>query len=163
MDEWVLDHGLAQPQYLVAAELLDTALKLFYVGECYYAALHLAGGAEELLAKLLEGQGRTAAFADMVEAVVTLSPLVDPGDPLDPKWVKWRLNEARNATKHDRPDGHVRFDPRAEAQDLLDRAVSNYYCAMEYVPLPETVLIRRFLGHEHLGKLWCPSDQPGTG
>ncbi|WKB55974.1 hypothetical protein [Eleftheria terrae] len=149
-----LDHGVERQQYLVAAELLDLALELFYAGNRYYAVLHLAGGAEELLAKLVESKGRTGAFSDHVEAIVKLSPLVDPDAPLDAKWVRWRLNEARNSTKHERPDGLLRFDPRAEAWDMLDRAVSNYYRAMEFVPLPETLLVRRFLENEGLGKAW---------
>lgn len=149
-----LDHGVQRQQYMVAAELLDLALDLFYARSRYYAVLHLAGGAEELLAKLVQSRGRTAAFNDQVDLIATLSPIVDPGAPLDEKWVKWRLNEARNSTKHERPDGLVRFDPRAEAWDMLDRAVDNYYRAMEFVPLPETVLVRRFLLNEGLGTGW---------
>lgn len=149
-----LDHGVERQQYLVAAELLDLALDLFYNRSRYYAVLHLAGGAEELLAKLVQSKGRTAAFSDQVDSIVRLSSIVDPGTPLDEKWVKWRVNEARNSTKHERTDGLVRFDPRAEARDMLGRAVENYYRAMEFVPLPETVLVRRFLVNEGLGTAW---------
>lgn len=56
------------------------------------------------------------------------------------------MNHAKNATKHMDlvNDDAVVFNARAEAHDLLDRAVSNYYLAMSEYELEETSLIRRF-------------------
>jgi hypothetical protein len=38
----------------------------------------------------------------------------------------------------------VEFDPRAEAQKLLERALTNYYQLMNVLELPETEDMRRF-------------------
>lgn len=52
------------------------------------------------------------------------------------------MSIAKNETKHGH--GPVAFDAAAEAKEVLDRAVTNYYALMNYYPLRETPLIGRF-------------------
>lgn len=63
-----------------------------------------------------------------------------------PKNIADVMNYAKNRTKHmgSQGDDYVHFDPKAEAHDLLDRAVSNYYTLMSHFELPETELVRKF-------------------
>jgi hypothetical protein len=41
-------------------------------------------------------------------------------------------------------DGLINFDPAEEAWELLDRAVSDYYHLLHYLPLVEFPLVARF-------------------
>ena len=131
----------------IAAELLDRALGLYYEGNSNFAALHLAGGADELLGKHLNASGRESSFESLRNAAVRFSKYVSE-DRTDsaPKAMAAVMNHAKNATKHmdGQSDGEVHFDARSEAHDLLDRAVTNYYELMGMYELPETELIGRF-------------------
>jgi hypothetical protein len=132
---------------LVATELLDRALRLYYEGNSDFAALHLAGAAEELLAKHIEAKGGESSFTNLRDAAVGLSKyLNESGEASTPKSIANVMNHAKNATKHMalKDDQLVFFDARSEAHDLLDRAVSNYYQAMSEHELEETELVRRF-------------------
>jgi hypothetical protein len=137
----------ATPKLLVAAELLDRALRLYYEGGSDFAALHLAGAAEELLGKHIEAKGGESSFTSLRNAAVRLSKYFDEDrTESTPKSIANAMNHAKNATKHMdlKDDDVVVFDARTEAHDLLDRAVSNYYQAMTEYELEETVLVRRF-------------------
>jgi len=135
------------PKLLVAAELLDRALRLYYEEGSDFAALHLAGAAEELLGKHVEVSGGESTFNSLKQAAVRLSKYInESGTESSPKAIAAVMNRAKNSTKHmdGESDGHAHFDPRQEAHDLLDRAVSNYYQLMSTHDLLETELIRRF-------------------
>lgn len=131
---------------LVAADLLDRALVLYYEGNSYFAALHLAGGAEEILGAYAERLGYESSFRSQQDGAVRLSKFLNDGIEAKPKDIADIINYARNRTKHmdKRDDDHVHFDPQTEACDLLDRAVSNYYSVMNRYNLLETALVARF-------------------
>lgn len=130
----------------VAIELLDRALRMYYEGDSYFAALHLAGGAEEILGAYAEHAGEESSFKSLLRGAVKLSKYFNGGVESNPKDIVAIMNHAKNRTKHmdNKSDDHVRFDPRVEAKGLLDRAVSNYYTLMSYYELPETELVHRF-------------------
>ena len=135
------------PKLLVATELLDQALRLYYEGDSDFAALHLAGAAEELLGKHVEAKGGESSFVSLRDAAVRLSKhFNEDRSASTPKAIANVMNHAKNATKHMglKDDDIVSFDARTEAHDLLDRAVSNYYQAMTEYELEETELVRRF-------------------
>ncbi|WP_217450827.1 hypothetical protein [Vogesella oryzae] len=135
------------PKLTIACELLDRALRLYYEGDSDFAALHLAGAAEELLGKYVEAFGGESSFANLQSAAIRLSKYInEDGTESTPKAIAGVMNRAKNATKHMEKTGkdHVTFNARTEAHDLLDRAVSNYYQAMDAYDLPETELIWRF-------------------
>ena len=135
------------PKLIVAVELLDRALRLYYEGGSDFSALHLAGAAEELLGKHVEDKVGQSSFASLKAAAVCFSKYLNAGgEESTPKAIAVVMNRAKNSTKHmdDMSDGSVSFDPRAEAHALLDRAVTNFYQAMSHFQLQETDLIRRF-------------------
>jgi hypothetical protein len=134
------------PKLEVACELLDRALRLYYEGGSDFAALHLAGAAEELLGRHVELAGGEPSFKSLRAAAVRLSKyLSEDGAESEAKDIAALMNHAKNATKHmGSKDAHVLFDPRSEAHDVLDRAVTDYYHAMATYELQESELIRRF-------------------
>lgn len=131
---------------VVATELLDRALRMYYEGSSYFAALHLAGAAEEILGVYVERHGGESSFKSLQRGSVKISKFVNGGVESKPKDIAFVMNHAKNSTKHmdTEDDDHVYFNPQTEARDLLDRAVSNYYSLMSLYELPETELVRRF-------------------
>ena len=131
----------------VATELLDRALLMYYAGDSYFAALHLAGAAEELLAVYVKKYGGTSSFESLKSAAVRMSKFFsDDRTSSNPKDIGDLLNAAKNSTKHMRGknDTQVRFDARSEAKEMLDLAVTNYYFLMGFHELTETDMLRRF-------------------
>lgn len=143
----------------IASELLEQALRLYYEGGADFAALHLAGAAEELLGNQLDELGANwkgeerlkpkSAYRRHKEDIARLSAHLDEdGKGLSPNEVGIRLRAARNAVKHldaSMPWG-LTLKPRDEARDVLYRAVENYGAlSTELGGLPITPLIRRFL------------------
>lgn len=130
----------------VAIQLLDRALIMYYRGDSYFAALHLAGGAEEILGVYVEREGDESSFKSLQAAAVRISLLLDKGVDATANDIKQVMNYARNRTKHINAigDDDVHFDPKTEAFDILGRAISNYYTLMRSFNLPETELIRAF-------------------
>ena len=131
---------------IVAIELLDRALGMYYEGNSYYAALHLAGAAEEILGVYVERSGDESSFKSLQRGAVVLSKVINDGVESSPQEIAAIMNHAKNRTKHmdKEKDDHVRFDPKIEARDLLGRAISNYYTLMRHYSLPETEFINKF-------------------
>jgi hypothetical protein len=127
----------------VACELLDRSLRLYYAGDSYFSALHLAGAAEEILGVYVERAGGESSFKNFRSAVVRLSKyLSNDGKESEPRAIGDLMNHAKNNTKHGH--GPIFFSPEKEAKELLDRAITDYYFLMSHYPLIETELIRRF-------------------
>ena len=131
----------------IARELLDRGLRLYYQGDSYFSSLHLGGAAEEILGEYLRRSGRTSTFQSWRTSGVEIVNAISGGDTA---WTSEEmgkaLNFAKNRTKHlDKSESEtVSFDPQAEATELLERAVSDYYQLMSVYDLPETELISRF-------------------
>ncbi len=142
----------ATPKLVIATELLDRALQMYYEGNSYFASLHLAGAAEEILAAYVKKYRGTSSFESIRDfsAILSKTELLQDliGDGVKPtaKNIAETMNKAKNSTKHmnERDDDVVHFDAQAEAKDLLDRAVTNYYHLMSFLELEETSLLRRF-------------------
>jgi len=130
----------------VACELLEESLHLYYRGGAYFAALHLAGAAEELLSAYLKEHGQTSSFADFCTDGVRAINHLQPAEPITGKDMALMLNHAKNRTKHmdSMSDSQITFDPKAEAHELLDRAIEDFYKLSSLLPLVETDLIKRF-------------------
>lgn len=131
----------------IATELLDRALRLYYDGDSYFAALHLAGASEEILAVYLKRQGGISAFDGLKDLTVWLSMRSDNRSKEKIESDIFNLmNHAKNSTKHmyGKNDCIVDFNAESEAHDILDRAVSNCYQLMFSLDLKETELTRRF-------------------
>jgi len=134
------------PKLLVAVELLDRALSMYHQGESYFAALHLAGAAEEIMGVYVERKGLESSFNSLQAGAVRISEILHEGAGVKPKDIIGLMNYARNRTKHINQEGDddVHFDPKIEAIDILDRAITNFYTLMQYFDLHETENLQRF-------------------
>lgn len=135
------------PKMQVADELLEKALESYFDG-AYFAAIHLAGAAEEILGVYVTRiTGADNAFKSLQHAAVRISALLDEdGEASRPEDIRKLMTYARNRTKQIDAvgDDEIRFDPEQQAKDLLDRAVTDYYNLMSYLPFKESHLLRRF-------------------
>jgi hypothetical protein len=132
----------------IAERQLETALRLFMEGGDMFSALTLAGAAEEILGKELEAAGVPTAL-NLVQAGTQAMARALHGEAPSEKVVTAIANRARNAVKHMAADGPrtVFMDPREEAREMLDRAITNYF----RVTADETELMGRFLRQEYGG------------
>ena len=133
-------HPDSTPKYEVAVELLDWALQAFLSGTGHYAALHLAGAAEEVLAVYLRAPEHklTPAAESFASLFLHLSSPASQQEAAQlTKWVVDRMNEPRNSVKHKQghSDHAVTFDAEEEADDAIDRAISNYTQLLGKLPL----------------------------
>lgn len=143
----------AIPKSIVACELLDRAVELHLRGDSYFAALHLGGAAEEVLAvcarELPTGAGTfmKPAFDQLKEAIVALS---DPNSEEDAKkldkWAHSRMSDAKNSVKHKRgrKDRTVCFDAKEESYNVIDRAITTYFQLWSPLSLPYLPSIQEF-------------------
>ena len=137
----------------VACELLDRAIELFLRGDSYYAALHLGGASEEILAvyarevPLSGGTFMEPAFDQIKRAIVALS---HPTSELEAKeserWAHDRMSKAKNSVKHKRgpQDRIVDFDVGEESYDIIDRAITTYFQLWSQLALPYLPSIQAF-------------------
>jgi len=134
------------PKLLVAVQLLDRALSMYYQEDSYFAALHLAGAAEEIMGVYVERKGHQSSSISLQAVAVRVSELLDEGTAAKPKDIIDLMNYARNRTKHINREGDddVYFDPKIEAFDILDRAITNFYTLMQYFDLRDTENLYRF-------------------
>lgn len=129
----------------VAIELLDCGIELHDRGK-YFGSLHLAGAAEELFGEYLRRLGRTSSLSAWCTEGVKLANLIAEEDAWTRETMENRLKYAKNRTKHMNASGdtEILFDPEAEAKEILERAVSNFYQLIDLLPLVETPLIQQF-------------------
>ena len=114
----------------IAAEYLTRAIELYFRGDSYFSAIHLAGAAQELLGKFVERTGADSAHTSLVKGAVRISKyLNEDGEPSTEKKIRALINHAKNRVKHmdDEGDDVIDFDARAQAKELLDLAVSEFY------------------------------------
>ncbi|GAB3380107.1 hypothetical protein GCM10027567_24870 [Spongiibacter taiwanensis] len=119
---------MIETNWLSAAEKqLEVAITLYRSNRSYCSALTLAGAAEEILgAELAENLQRENALEPMVaQASASLTPeeLSAVGGP---NGARYALNEVRNFLKHRKEYDTTEADVKAEAWDILQRAVENY-------------------------------------
>ncbi len=112
----------------IALRQLDTAVRLYFEGEDYYSVITLAGAAEEILGKLLIVCSGENSLNSLKKAAGAVHEVLYSQDLKDSE-VSELANAARNAMKHWSPDKPrvLEFDARAEAKDMLNRAIDNYY------------------------------------
>ena len=143
----------AIPKSEVACELLSRAIELHLRGDSYFAALHLGGAAEEVLAvcareiPAVGGTFMKPAFDEMKELIVELSdPKSEQEERRLQKWAHDRLSEAKNSVKHKRgpQDRTVNFDAKEESYDVIDRAITTYFQLWSPLHLPYLPSIQEF-------------------
>ena len=135
------------PKHEVATELLNQAIRLYLENGSYFAALHLAGAAEEVLEVYLKGTSEKSAYqrtADLIIQLVKIDQTYIKDKSEDALYK--RLKNPKHSVKHKfgHDDNHVEFDAKLEAKDLIDRAISNYYLLVPRLGLSETPLIIKY-------------------
>ena len=118
----------AHDRRCVALRQLHTALRIYFDGEDFYSVVTLAGAADEIFGQLLKQQGLESSLESLKKAVVAIHGHLT-GEAIEPKGVADRANSARNALKHWSPGQPllVEFDVKQEAEDMLNRAIDNYW------------------------------------
>ena len=137
----------------IAVELLTCAIELHLRGDAFYAAIHLAGAAEEVLnvytreIELSDGSRMKPSFDQFKEALVlVLNPKSAAEQEDAEKWAFNRMTWAKNSVKHMRGarDLHLQLDAEVEAEDIIDRAVTTYLQIRPTAGLPLVHLIQLF-------------------
>jgi len=129
----------------VAKELLESALYHYYDSQQYFASIQCAGAAEEILGRYIESHGGESAFEIQNRDVRKISKIFN-GSESPKKDISYLMNYAKNSTKHMNKvdDEALVLDPKLEAEELLNRAVTNYYNLMTHLDLEETEYIQRY-------------------
>ena len=123
------------PKDRIAQELLARAIQLFLRRDSFFAAIHLAGAAEEIFSRYIEE--RVSPTGEKVEASGKVSIrfatyLAEPESEAERAQIEKRIyalmHGAKNSVKHKRGvgDNAVDFDPEEEAYDIIDRALATY-------------------------------------
>jgi hypothetical protein len=141
------DDSVMTPKQRVALELLDSALQMYYA-KSFFAAIHLAGAAEELFGAYLElwNSAKPAAESFHDDAVQALGYAADEVPAPLSKLMYRAIFHSRNRTKHMhlRDDHDISFDPLQEAEAVLGRALSNFYEVAEMLGVTPTRRMYRF-------------------
>ena len=140
----------AVPKFTAALELLDRAIELYLRRDSYYSALNLAGAAEEVLAVYARelpadpGSGVGSASDQLKKLFVAMATLEER--EAAEKWFHDRTYNAKNSVKHKRGkgDNFVDFDPKEEAGELLELAVSTYFQLFSRTNIPYLPSVEAF-------------------
>ncbi len=116
------------------------------------SALTLAGAAEEILGNMLRAKGQMPAFDSVVEWneemwAFAATKAKEQGYPLSVpalKEIKRRVNRTRNELKHMCDGKPVAAYYRWNAEEMLERAIVNYYCL--HGKPPQKSIVRWFEG-----------------
>ena len=112
----------------VALLQLDRAFDLYQSGgvQDLICAITLAGAAEEILGRLVEGSGGTTAFSETLDTLCGMHKAAFPNDEPDRKAYAELRNKARNDFKHISDNAPFAGDLEREARSMLKRAMTNH-------------------------------------
>lgn len=112
----------------LALAQLETALQLYFGGTDYASVITLAGAADEIFGQRLTASGRESSLYSLKKAVGEIHQVLY-GEATAPKQIADRANFARNSLKHWKMGDSdiVKFDIQQEANDMLNRAIDNYW------------------------------------
>jgi hypothetical protein len=109
----------------IAESQLLSALQMWHAGD-YISCITLAGAAEEILGKRMRKLRLEPSFDNMKEAIVRLARHFGETSSGVDKTVADLMNQTRNELKHYAGDEALEFDLRADAEEMLERAIANY-------------------------------------
>lgn len=131
----------------MAVQQLEDALTAYFNGR-YHSALVLAAAAEQLFAGYLHLHGLEPAFSNMRKAIVKIANgLKQASDPTltTEKNIIKLLNRAYNHSHHaGSTELELWMNPKFEAQETVDRAISNFDALSSAYGLPVLPLSQRF-------------------
>jgi len=119
--------GAVHSHLTAAQSQLLQALRLYEEGEDYYSVITLAGAAEEIFGRLSRKMGRGCALDRLKATLPKLSERFLQQE-LGAREAAESVNRAKNWLKHG--EDPLRFDPRFEAEDMLERAIQNWFQIM---------------------------------
>ncbi|VWX34069.1 conserved hypothetical protein [Limnobacter sp. 130] len=134
----------------MALQQLEDALAAYFGGR-YYSALVLAAAAEQLFGGYLHLHGINPAFSRLRTSIVKIANALKEKSGSDAKPTTERdigdlLNNAYNQSHHAGKTGlELLMNPRFEARETLDRAISNFNSLLSGYELPDLPLVERFL------------------
>ena len=109
----------------IAEAQLHTALRMWSEKE-YVSCITLAGAAEEILGKRMRKLGLEPSFDNILTTFVQMANRMGEAIPNIKRDIATLLNQTRNELKHYSGDEGLDFDLRADAQEMLERAIANY-------------------------------------
>lgn len=112
---------------IIADEMIEAAIEEFLTYQRYFAALNLAGVAEELYGKYVRIQGGRDIQMEIIEAAGKLEKMYGHPDTPLKEW-KNIANHLKNAVKHfdSEKDRYLEFDAEDEAKSMIGDALSNH-------------------------------------
>lgn len=134
----------------MALQQLEDALAAYFGGR-YHSALVLAAAAEQLFGGYLHLHGIDPAFSRLRTSIVKIANILNQKSGSNAKPTTERdigdlLNNAYNESHHAGKTGLELFmNPRFEARETLDRAISNFNSLLSGYELPDLPLVERFL------------------
>ena len=134
----------------MAVQQLEDAFQAYFNGR-YHSALVLAAAAEQLFAGYMHLHKLEPAFSNMRRAIVKIANGLHsrsgaPFEPTTEKDIGDLLNRAYNHSHHaGKTELELRMNPKFEAQETIDRAVSNFDSLLFKYDLPELPLAQRFV------------------
>lgn len=116
-------------QHLTALEIAEhqllRALQMWSEQD-YISCITLAGAAEEILGKRMRKLGIEPSFDNIKGTIVRMAQLFGESSENIDKIVAEMMNQTRNELKHYAGDEAIEFDLKSDAEELLERGVSNY-------------------------------------
>ena len=123
----------------LALRQLRRAVQLFNDGD-FVCATTLAGAAEEVLGRIAEKRAGTSALEDRRHFWSRMADFFGKARPNRKKVIESH-NRLRNQLKHNNNGDNdwVTADFEFEAQDLIDRAIRNFWLAYDKPPNDRTI------------------------
>jgi hypothetical protein len=109
----------------IAEIQLHAALRMWRESD-FVSCITLAGAAEEILGKRLRRLGLEPSFDNIKKAVIKIAEKLGETDSNIEREVANLLNQTKNELKHYEGEDHLEFDLRADAEEMLERAIANY-------------------------------------
>ena len=134
----------------MAFQQLEDALIAYFAGR-YHTALVLAAAAEQLYAGYIHLHGLESAFMNKRKTIVKIAnglrdATESSGKLRTEKDIGGQLNRAYNHSHHaGKTDLQVWMNPKFEAQETIDRAISNFDALISIYDLPDLPLAQIFV------------------
>lgn len=133
----------------MAVQQLEDALEAYFDGR-YHSALVLAAAAEQLFAGYMHLHKIEPSFSSLRRTIVEIANSLKarsgtPFEPTTEKDIGDLLNRAYNHSHHaGKSELEVQMNPKFEAQETIDRAVSNFDTLLFKYDLPDLPLAQKF-------------------
>lgn len=121
----------------IAEQHLLMALRLWQE-DALIPCITLAGAAEEILGKRLRALGREPTYDNLKRTIIQISTRFSGSDQHLEGIVGTLLNQTKNDLKHYSDEHPIAIDLREYAEEILERATSNYVLLTNNI-LPEIV------------------------